>query len=702
MLAQQCVQRSPAAVPPARGRRAATTRCQASASAPVAPKNAALVGLVEAVFKFPPFFALAAKSARAMIVKRGERMGMDFQAEIDALKTLDLEAELAAVADPTVEYPSYYKVPFHAYPEGNLGWSPAMEMTVAAKSVHSVVYDPTGKQLDPQGDDNLRSSYSRCMQQLMGEAGARPVSDILDVGASTGLSSLALLKAFPDAAVTGVDLSPYMLAIGSHLQRQRAQQRAAAGDASPERLRFLHAAAEDTRLPDQSFDLVSIMLVCHELPAAASAAIFKEAYRLLRPGGALAVMEMNPASPVFQRVFSNPFAYVAFKSTEPWLLEYVSLDMAGAMADAGFLPASQLENSPRHRTVFAVKPQPIGTGSVTGTSLPSPDVDEAPTDPGTDALFYWELPAQLAGVAEPGLCEWNVGAEELVAAGPTERRSSATAAAGAPLGLAPDGRPFLWRGVWRLEGGWCGFAALVAGNYTRQPQIRFRQQRQLRQRARRLQQATRRQPPAVLLMTYPAFGFASESGMNVRVYPFPDGVIGASATLAYEVYFPPDFDWMLGGKLPGLRQGDECSGGRYADTCFSFRLNWQEEGEAQGYFYAPIQRQVPEFWRLPNTGQQGTSGIVVGRGAGGMRFRRSAWNAVRIRLELNDPGVPNGLLEFAVNNVTGVSFRQAYFRGSPHQLIEHIFLQSFYGGHEAKWAPATAQRALFRRFALTA
>ena len=25
-----------------------------------------------------------------------------------------------------------------------------MEMTVAAKSVHSVVYDPTGKQLDPQ------------------------------------------------------------------------------------------------------------------------------------------------------------------------------------------------------------------------------------------------------------------------------------------------------------------------------------------------------------------------------------------------------------------------------------------------------------------------------------------------------------------------------------------------------------------------
>lgn len=41
------------------------------------------------------------------------------------------------------------------------------------------------------------------MQQLLEEGGARPVRDILDVGAATGLSSLALLKAFPDAEVTG-------------------------------------------------------------------------------------------------------------------------------------------------------------------------------------------------------------------------------------------------------------------------------------------------------------------------------------------------------------------------------------------------------------------------------------------------------------------------------------------------------------------
>lgn len=42
---------------------------------------------------------------------------------------------------------------------------------------------------------------------------------------------------------------------------------------------------------------------------------------------------------------------------EPWLLEYLALDMPAAMTAAGFLPPRQLENSPRHKTVVAVKPQ---------------------------------------------------------------------------------------------------------------------------------------------------------------------------------------------------------------------------------------------------------------------------------------------------------------------------------------------------------
>lgn len=64
---------------------------------------------------------------------------------------------------------------------------------------------------------------------------------------------------------------------------------------------------------------------------------------------------MNPASPGFQRVFRNPFAYAAFKSTEPWLMDYISLDLPAELRAAGFDTVLQAESTPRHFTMVAIK-----------------------------------------------------------------------------------------------------------------------------------------------------------------------------------------------------------------------------------------------------------------------------------------------------------------------------------------------------------
>ena len=73
--------------------------------------------------------------------------------------------------------------------------------------------------------------------------------------------------------------------------------------------------------------------------------------------GGMHAQEMDPASPGFQRVFASPFAYAAFKSTEPWLMEYISLDLPGALRDAGFATVLQSSSTPRHFTMVAVKAQ---------------------------------------------------------------------------------------------------------------------------------------------------------------------------------------------------------------------------------------------------------------------------------------------------------------------------------------------------------
>ena len=63
-----------------------------------------------------------------------------------------------------------------------------------------------------------------------------------------------------------------------------------------------------------------------------------------------------------------------------------------------------------------------------------------------------------------------------------------------------------------------------------------------------------------------------------------------SLTLKYDVKFEKDFDWVKGGKLPGLFGGAvSCSGGADAAElgCFSTRLMWRAEGDAELYLYAP-------------------------------------------------------------------------------------------------------------------
>lgn len=98
----------------------------------------------------------------------------------------------------------------------------------------------------------MRASYHAVAKSLLKGRAAAP-KDIVDVGCATGLSSAALLDAFPEANVTGVDLSPYFLAVGSYLQEVRRREAAAAGwPVKTAPVRFVHAAGEATGLPDDS------------------------------------------------------------------------------------------------------------------------------------------------------------------------------------------------------------------------------------------------------------------------------------------------------------------------------------------------------------------------------------------------------------------------------------------------------------------
>lgn len=288
--------------------------------------------LVNGVLAIKPLANLAKHQARQMMIKRAEKIGVPWTQEVQALKQRNWAAQLEQVKNHQLVYPDYYYRSFHAYEQGNLGWEAALEVEVAAYAVHAGIWPQAGA----QGDGQLRHSYHDVLQAQLTKA----PRDILDLGCSVGMSTFALQAVYPQAKITGLDLSPYFLAVADYRSRQRNAQ-----------IIWVHAKAESTELPSGSFDLVSSFLMCHELPQSATQQIFAEARRLLRPGGYLAIMDMNPNSEIYAKM--PPYIMTLLKSTEPYLDEYFGLDIERALVAAGFTNLSITCNTPRHRTVIA-------------------------------------------------------------------------------------------------------------------------------------------------------------------------------------------------------------------------------------------------------------------------------------------------------------------------------------------------------------
>ncbi|MEA5593808.1 class I SAM-dependent methyltransferase [Rivularia sp. UHCC 0363] len=288
--------------------------------------------LINGLLGIKPLYGIAKHQARQMMVKRGERIGVPWKKQVEEMKAIDWESEIKKIENSRVSYPDYYMTSFHAYQEGNLGWKPALELEVAALTVHSTLFSKAG---EIEGDSKLRASFHDLIKSQIPEP-----QDILDMACGVGLSTFALQETYPQAKVTGLDLSPYFLSVANY----RSQQRQAD-------INWVHGAAESTGLPDSSFDLISIFLACHELPQSATRQIFTEARRLLRPNGHLAVMDMNPQSEIYQKM--PPYVFTLLKSTEPYLDEYFTLNIEEALVNAGFQTPTITPNSPRHRTVVA-------------------------------------------------------------------------------------------------------------------------------------------------------------------------------------------------------------------------------------------------------------------------------------------------------------------------------------------------------------
>jgi SAM-dependent methyltransferase len=148
---------------------------------------------------------------------------------------------------------------------------------------------------------------------------------IFEMGVSSGFHTLGLADAFPDAEISGCDVSRPMLEQAQRVANERGLA-----------WKLYIARGEDTRLPDASFDLVSSFILLHELPADVNAAFFREAFRLLEPGGAVIMTDVPPYA-AQDKLTTWRFDRSAKRGGEPYWRESGLLDTTAIAQDCGFI-----------------------------------------------------------------------------------------------------------------------------------------------------------------------------------------------------------------------------------------------------------------------------------------------------------------------------------------------------------------------------
>ncbi|GAA5925480.1 uncharacterized protein JCM15063_005035 [Sporobolomyces koalae] len=159
----------------------------------------------------------------------------------------------------------------------------------------------------------------------------------------------------------------------------------------------------------------------------------------------------------------------------------------------------------------------------------------------------------------------------------------------------------------------------------------------------------------------PANKDAPTGGVGMYLSPL-DLSKATNVSLEYSVFFPADFDFVKGGKLPGLYGGHTgCSGGQESEDCFSTRLMFRTGGKGELYLYVPKGVQSEALCKTPPLSYcDSTYGLSIGRGA--WTFERGAWSNIRQEIRLNTPGVADGGFRIFVNNKLVMSSNAVLFR----------------------------------------
>ncbi len=192
-----------------------------------------------------------------------------------------------------------------------------------------------------------------------------------------------------------------------------------------------------------------------------------------------------------------------------------------------------------------------------------------------------------------------------------------------------------------------------------------------------------------LKLRYPAGIFSCKNPKTCANWKPKIGGEFRQITYSYKLKLAKNFDFVLGGKLPGVGGGIANTGGHKPNgkDSWSVRVMWNREGKLVQYVYHPDQpRKYGEAfaWTMSKP------------------LQRGVWHTLKSTIRLNSPGQKNGRIQSWLDGRLVLNKNNLRFRNTNKLLIDQFLFASFYGGSNAKWAPRQNQVAYFDEFVINA
>ena len=205
-----------------------------------------------------------------------------------------------------------------------------------------------------------------------------------------------------------------------------------------------------------------------------------------------------------------------------------------------------------------------------------------------------------------------------------------------------------------------------------------------------------------LAVLYPLGGVGTKDGGAQWKLDLPN--VATQVRLRYRVKFGEGFDFVRGGKLPGLAGGSAPTGNAPADgyNGWTARMMWRTDYDGDPGVVPQTSANLVQYVKHPTSGfdQDGRDEDNYYWNDDGepIEIEAGRWYVITQLVKLNKVGRANGRIKAWIDGQRVLDEKNIEFRYTDDLKVDVMFFSTFFGGGGDEWAPSKDEVIYFDDF----